>query len=397
MKKLTLSIAVASLLLTSCFGSPEKAKKAAPQNPLVWALLQANNTFDSLAVSVDSISAPLSEIEQQRAAFFLVSAYSIVMQSYVERGNPATPALTDWMTPPRKFGGDNPYTIYSQAPISDEFTYKLSGKSGNAIYMGVQLYGYADGFNVPTGNLSKKEMKLNPDGSFDVYIGKIRPKGAKNFIEMADTDHAFIVRQYFNRRTGIVPAKLSIARTDDNPSKGTSYLERLEKTNKMMTDYILGTIEVTNLLRENAYNKYADKNAEVRLPRYGGALYPTKNNNYEGCWVALKEGEAMHVHGYLPKNTLYASYVFYDRWYNTPSYPEVNCFRTMNEIALNPDKSFDLYISPEKIDHPNWLNTGGLYEGSYSSRYLESTETVFPTIELVKTADIKPYIKKTKS
>jgi len=98
----------------------------------------------------------------------------------------------------------------------------------------------------------------------------------------------------------------------------------------------------------------------------------------------------MRVHGRLPKDTLYASYVFYDRWYNTPTYPQANCFRTMNEVVLNSDGTFDLYISPEKINHPNWIDTGGLYEGSYSSRYMLSSETEFPTVEIVSIANIKP-------
>jgi hypothetical protein len=61
----------------------------------------------------------------------------------------------------------------------------------------------------------------------------------------------------------------------------------------------------------------------------------------------------------------------------------------MDEIVLNTDGSFDLYISPEKIDHPNWIDTGGLFEGSYSSRYMLSEETVFPDIKVVKISDVK--------
>jgi hypothetical protein len=64
----------------------------------------------------------------------------------------------------------------------------------------------------------------------------------------------------------------------------------------------------------------------------------------------------------------------------------------MDEIVLNEDGSFDLYVSPETVNHPNWLDTGGLYEGSYSSRYLLSEETAFPAIEVVKVSSIKPVL-----
>lgn len=386
---LTAFALTSALTLTSC--TAVQPKTASSQNPEVAALQSLNAHFQRLSTVVDSLSANLSPEEQERAAFFLVSAYSLAIQAYVERGNPGNPMFTEWMDPPRKFGGDNPYTIYSQAPINTEFTYLISGKAGSAIYLGFQNYGYAQGFNIPTQGVSLDEMTLNADGSFELYVGKVRPKGARNFLQISDSDHALIVRQYFNKRVGNIPAKFAIKRADNNGSKGTTYLERLHQTDSMMTDFILGTIEVTTLLRESAFNRYPDKNAEVRKPKYGGALYPTKDNHYEGCWVDLKEGEAMRVHGYLPQNTIYASYVFYDRWYNTPTYPEVNCFRTADEIALNADGSFDLYVSPEKIDHPNWLNTGGLYAGSYSTRYLKNKTAAFPSLEIVKIKDIPSY------
>lgn len=395
MKKLTfILLFVATLSLASCGMGQKKDMKEIIKTPLISMINTTDATFTKLTIPVDSISASLSAVEQERAAFFLVSAYSLVMQAYVERGNPAEPMITDWMTPPRKFGGDNPYTIYSQVPVDAKYAYKLSGTRGSYIYLGVQLYGFANGFNLPTQNIGNKNIKFNKDGSFDIYISKERPKEAKNWVQMADGDHAFLVRQYFDKRVGNVPAKLSVVRIDKNTEPGPDYMQRLESANRMMTECIMGTIDISSLLSETATNQYAPKDGKVRTPKYGGALYPTKDNVYEGCWVSLKQGQAMKVHGRLPKNTLYASYVFYDRWYNTPSYPEVNCFRTMNEIALNPDGTFDLYISPEIIEHPNWLNTGGLYEGSFSSRYLESTEKEFPTVEIVKIKDIPVYRKK---
>lgn len=366
------------------------------KNSQIKALIAANETFAQLSARVDSISCNLSPEEQGRAAFFLVSAYSLAIEANVEKGNPAMPMLTEWENPPRKFGGDNPYTIYTQAPLDTKFSYKLSGDRGSFIYLGVQLYGTANGYNIPTNNIGLKDIIFEKDGTFEINISTVRPQGAKNWVQMSEADHALLVRQYFDQRQGIIVSNLKIERTDDNPDGGFDYLKRLDILNNMLTEMIMGTIEVNNLLRENAFNKYPDKNAQVRAPKYGGALYPTKDNRYEGCWISLDKGQAMRIHGKLPQNTLYASYVFYDRWYNTPDYRNgINCFRTMNEVVLNPDGTFDLYISPEKIDHPNWLNTGGLYEGSYSSRYMQSQETEFPTVEIVNITDIKPFQGKT--
>lgn len=337
------------------------------------------------------MSAELSAVEQQRAAFFLVSTYSLVVQSIIERGDPAQPMMTQWMDPPRKFAGDNPYTIYTQVPVSSNYSYKLTGTRGSYIYLGVQMYGEQSGFNLPTANISLKELQYNKEGTFELYVGGERPVGAANYLPLAPGDHTFLVRQYFDQRVGNQPAQMTVVRTDSSRVEGPSYLTRIRRANALLSDYILGTIDLVDLLRQNAFNDYAAKNASVRQPKYGGALYPTKDNRYEGCYVSLQPGQAFRVHGRLPKQTLYASYVFYDRWYNTPSYPQVNCFRTMDEVVLNEDGTFDLYISPERIDHPNWIDTGGLYEGSFSVRYLLSLATDFPTLGVVSVDKIPAF------
>ena len=373
---------------SSCSNKPGNPQQAG--NEYVGELQKISNTYAELSKVVDSMSTGLSDIEKERAAFFLVSTYSLVMESYVEKGDPAEPGLTVWMSPTRKFAGDNPYTIYTQAPVDSNFVYKLSGKLGNAMYLGIQVYGYANGFNLPTANLALKNIVLNDDKTFEVYLSSVKPESAKNWVHLANGDHAFLVREYFKERNSVIPAELKIERVDNNTAPGLTYQKRLEKANRMLTDYILGTIDVCSILKENALNHYASKDAQVRTPKYGGALYPTRDNKYEGCWVSLKQGEALHLHGYLPKNALYASYVFYDRWYNTPDYRKINSYRTMDEIVLNADSSFDLYVSPETINHPNWINTGGLYEGSYSSRYMLSDETDFPSVEVVQISTIKP-------
>lgn len=378
---------IAGYTFSSCSTQPVNQQKAG--NEYVGELLKINKTYADFSKTVDSLSEGLSDIEKERSAFFLVSTYSLVMESYVQKGNPAEPDLTVWMSPTRKFAGDNPYTIYTQAPVDSNFVYKLTGKRGNAMYLGFQVYGYANGFNLPTANMAMKDIVLNDDNTFEIYLSSVKPESAKNWVHLANGDHAFIVREYFKERNSVIPAELKIERVDNSTAPGLSYQKRLEKANGMLKDYILGTIDVCSILKENALNQYASKDAQVRAPKYGGALYPTRDNKYDGCWVSLKQGEALHLHGFLPKNTLYASYVFYDRWYNTPDYRKINCYRTMDEIVLNEDGSFDLYVSPETVNHPNWINTGGLYEGSYSSRYLLSDETRFPEIKVVNIKDIK--------
>lgn len=81
---------------------------------------------------------------------FLISVYSLVIESYVERGDPASPAITEWMLPIRKFVGDNHYPIYSLVSVSPEYCHRLFWEKGYTICFGVQVYGYQEGSNLPT-------------------------------------------------------------------------------------------------------------------------------------------------------------------------------------------------------------------------------------------------------
>lgn len=383
------------LLVISCGRTHEKevtvsttTKNEPRANEYTEILRQIHETYLSLSGEVEKRSANLSELEKQRAAMFLTSAFDLVMESYVYKGDPANPAITEWMSDYRKFGGDNPHTIYSQIPVDDHYTYVLKGRLGNAIYFGIQVYGFASGFNLPTANLNIENVQLEADGSFELYLSETKPEEAKNWIPLKPGDHAVLLRQYFEDGNDKTAGKFTIERVDTSSYVASTYLDRLKRGNDMMTEYIKGTLEVCDLLQENALNNYAKPGAEVRAPKYGGALYPTKDNKYEGFWVSLKEGEAIHLHGILPQNALYASYVFYDRWYVSPDYRSIQSFLTDRDIQLNEDGSFDIYISPEKINHPNWIDTGGLYEGSFSSRYLLSESSEFPKVELIKIASI---------
>jgi hypothetical protein len=387
-------IVVAAMVLTGCQQKPAPGSSLQPikeeANNYTNALLAIHQNFLQQSQEVTARSAGLSDIEQQRASMFLYSAFDLVMEAYVYKGDPARPGLTDWMSAYRKFGGDNPHTIYTQIPVDDHYTYRLRGKLGNAFYFGVQVYGYQSGFNLATANIALNNIQTEKDGSFELILSANKPANAKNWLQLTKGDHAVLLRQYFKGRTGNMPGSFTIERTDSSTYVASSYLQRLQRAHAMITEYIKGTLEVCDLLKENAFNQYPKAGAEVRKPKYGGALYPTKDNTYEGCWVSLKKGEAMHLHGFPPANTPYASYVFYDRWYTTPDYRSIRSYLTKDELVLNSDGSFDLYISPEPVDHPNWINTGGLYEGSFSSRYLLSQSKDFPAIKLVNISDIKP-------
>jgi len=58
---------------------------------------------------------------------------------WFQKGDPTAPVLTNWELPWRKYGGDNPTTIYLSAPVSPNIRYRLRGPIGDAVYAGLQV------------------------------------------------------------------------------------------------------------------------------------------------------------------------------------------------------------------------------------------------------------------
>jgi len=350
-------------------------------------LSQISMTYQDMLAYTDSVCNAYTAAEQRNAIHFMTSIYSLVMESYVDKGDPAQPEFTTWMHPWRKFGGDNPHTIYRQVPVHENYSYKVTGKAGTAFYIGLQVYGYASGFNLATNNISSNTLVLIPDGQFEIYLSRTRPEGAKNWVQLLPGDHAFLTREYFRDRNNVVPGTFKVERIDSSGTTVSTYHDRLRNAESKLKEYTLSTFEITGLLKENSFNHFPAPDAPVKAPRYGGALYPTNDNTYDGFWMSLKKGQAVHLHGKKPQAT-YVSWVFYNRWYTTPDYLKINSFLTDTEVQYNSDGSYDIYISPEKVNHANWIDTGGLYEGSVAIRYLLALSKEMPKLAIIHIADI---------
>jgi hypothetical protein len=161
-----------------------------------------------------------------------------------------------------------------------------------------------------------------------------------------------------------------------------SAAQRTTAATEFFRDEILSTTAVTDTLRDAGVNAYPPADAPVHRPRYTGALFPTLDNVYDGFFVDLAPGEALRLIGQVPV-ARYVSFVFYDRWFNSPDFPKHRCYRTLEELVTNDDGTYELILGPDDPGHANWIDTGGLLQGIFAIRCLLPTERHLPEVQVI--------------
>jgi hypothetical protein len=365
-------------------------QEATMQDPADFTLV--GSTWNDMAAHVSAAVDGMPELERARAADFLFAAFGLAVEMWYQKGDPADPAWTEWMHPWRKLAGDNPGTVYLSAPVSPRHRYRVRGPLAGAHYVGVQLYHQVGGFNAPSANISSAELVAGPDGRFELMLGGQRPDGTANWLPLQDGDYIAMVRVY--SYAPWTRWDVSIERIDDSPAEPLPAEERLAKATSYFEAEVLSSIELTELIQAGGTNAYGPPDATYRQPKYGDALFPTLDNTYEGFFVDLRPNEAILLHGRLPK-AKYTSLVFYDRWWATPDYPRLRCYLTDRDLALNADGTYDAVIAATDPGVPNWIDTGGLTQGVFASRFLLTQETLLPDASVVGLADLPALLAST--
>lgn len=351
-----------------------------PDDPILTLAEALTDARRRVLTAVDA----LGPVEADRALEFVVAAYDLAVEMWFQKGDPAAPELTNWERPWRKYGGDNPTTTYLSAPVSPGSTYRLRGDVGDALYAGVQVYTRGPGYNAPSANLSDAAL-VGSGGHIDLTIGGDDPGDGRPWLPLVNDDYLVMLRLYHHRpeRT---PPPFTLERVGGSSSASPDATERARAAEAFFRDEILSTMAVTDVLRAAGVNAYPPADAPVHRPRYTGALFPTLDNVYDGFFVDLPPGKMLRLRGRAPV-ARYCSFVFYDRWFNTPDFASHRCYRTLDEVDVTEDDTYELVLGPDDPGHPGWIDTAGLRQGIFSIRCLLPEQRHLAAADLVDIDD----------
>lgn len=330
-------------------------------------LLDALNEATSRVYSEEMGVHEIDRAEGMRA---LTQTFSLVTELYIEKGNPREPAFTNWMASGRKVLGDNPDARYDSAPVSPDHIYEVYGTLSGCAAQTFTVYGRGDlGWNNVAGELIPDQMELGPNGEFSVILSKTRPEDAKNWIELNDSAHMFLMRQFFDD-TPIEkrPRDFEIRRLDapDTPEIYTEaeFAKRAEAAAHFFTIAIDATFGLARM-RSNPANSM-EPPAEFD-PSIVGIYYPSVYNIYFGGWFILEDDEALIFEGDELRGG-YAIVHIMNGWMQSVEGPGGNQKYNKTTLTTNEDGSWQAIVAHRDPGLPNWLNPHGHKHGHFTLR-----------------------------
>ena len=112
--------------------------------------------------------------------------------------DPSAPRFQRLLTPSRKLLGDNPDTVYFEAPVSGDYAYRVRGETKDATYVSISVessVGWGSMDNQVLGVLNDSDLDVDEDGRFEILLGG-EPQ-SRNWLELPPADGAIIFRHYF--------------------------------------------------------------------------------------------------------------------------------------------------------------------------------------------------------
>ena len=141
-----------------------------------------------------------------------------------------------------KIGADNPDNHYQSAAVSGEHEYRIWGTRGTVHYLGIGTYvgSYGSGGRMgQSGYLEAADMRVEPDGSFEILVS-CEEKPGGNWLPMEPDTSLLIVRQTFQDRKAETIADLHIERLGgDGPQPVTP--EAIDRGLAAAAAYVAGT------------------------------------------------------------------------------------------------------------------------------------------------------------
>jgi hypothetical protein len=325
---------------------------------------------------------PATELDRAEGWRYLSRLTRVGLEMMLEFGNPDFPVFYQASNTTIKIGGDNPDNVYWNATIAGDREYRLRGSRGTVRYLslGTKANRFAiDGTMASTGELDARDLKVRPDGTFEVIVSRTRQ--GENWLPMASDSSMVLVRNTILDRATETPAVMSIERIGGPSKPAPLSAERIDRALLSAAAFVRGTA-----------NTFADWVKDFRAkPNELWTLDQTlffktggdPNIFYLHGYWALKPDEALVIEA-TPPECEFWNFQLDNYWMESLDYRYAPVWVNSHTARYNADGSITLTIARENRGFSNWIDTDSHTSGSMLLRWTRAKTHPVPRCRVVK-------------
>ena len=334
---------------------------------------------------------PQDAFTQAEGLRYLTRLTRAGLEAFVEYADPAFPVLRRMVHETVKMGADNPDNYYFNAQIDgSRFEYRISGNRNTIHYIGFFTqngnYGTTGGL-APCGQLEGKDLELEADGSFEIFLSKI--KKGKNWLKIEDETGLVMVRQTFLKRFEEVPAELKIENLDGQKAPGPITPKMIDEGLKTAAMFVAGA-PLLFARWAKGFQKHPNQLPQFD-PEVSNAAGGDKYIIYYHSYWKLSEDEALVITVNPPKCDSW-NFQLNNYWMESLDYRYFNICVSKGNAKYEKDGSIKVIVAHQNPGSGNWLETCHHTEGTMCWRWYrlaDGAAPVQPECEVVKFKDLK--------
>lgn len=334
---------------------------------------------------------PRDPFQQAEGIRYLTRLTRAGLEAFVEFNDPAFPIFRRMVHETVKMGADNPDNHYFNAQISGDYEYLVRGKRNSIHYLGFFTqngnYGTTGGM-APCGSLEHTDIKVDPDGTFEIYLSK-EPRG-KNWLKIEQNTGLVIVRQTFFDRSVEIPAEITIENLDGRKAPDPITPEIIDNGLQTAALFVAGAPLLFARWAKN-FKQHTNQLPQFD-PDVSNAAGGDRNIIYYHSHWRLSGDEVLVITVKPPECDAW-NFQLNNYWMESLDYRYFPVSINKATAVYDPDGTVRVFVSPVDPGLPNWLQTCGHDEGTMCWRWYRLAPgalPVQPQCAVVSLAELNP-------
>lgn len=342
----------------------------------------------------------LDETEVLEGYRYVLQAVSQVSELLVE-ADPERPRFSSIVSPARKFLGDNPDSIYHQATIRGDRSYRITGRRTGQDYISYTVHGPDPdgGYGGPVlADINDDDLAFADDGTYELVLSPEPHDG--NWVELHPDACLVIVRNYYRRqRCAHNDPELHVV-LDIEP------LHDLGPSPEVTDDELAGRLDAaTSMLRAltkglRVFGSPSQVPFAAREVNSVGTPWSFRNSGtaaagavdifYSTGTFDLGPGEALVMEGTIPPSR-FTNVMLWNVHMQTLDYRTRTVSLNDAQVITEADGSYRIVVCDTDPGVPNWLDTAGHRRGTIFWRFLlPDTDPETPRCRVVPVSEVAP-------